>query len=175
MKFYGMMAALCLAVAPVHAQERTASGPLETQASWSALKSMVESTNGNLATLRIEVDAIKKCGTQSMIYAPGGPNSDASGCASVGSSVQVGTVTNTSSYSTRTVNVTFPKPFAKAPKVYLSVNRYYYHDNCRQDQFRIYMSASSITQNGFRLTMPGGGKCGGEDRLEGVTWIAVAE
>ena len=50
------------------AQERAVGGSLQTEASWSALKSMVERTDGNVAVLKIDVDAMKACGAQKKIW-----------------------------------------------------------------------------------------------------------
>lgn len=61
---------ICLTgISPVtHAQEATASGALNTQASWSALQNMLTATNGNVSLLRIDVNAMKVCGAQKKIW-----------------------------------------------------------------------------------------------------------
>lgn len=75
--------ALCLLAPAAYAQERTASGNLATEASWAALQSRIDATNGNLATLRTDIDAMKKCNLQGKIHAPGTEGADQSGCKSV--------------------------------------------------------------------------------------------
>jgi hypothetical protein len=52
----------------VQAQERTAGGSLQAEASWGALKSMIERTDGNVATLKIDVNAMKACGALGKIW-----------------------------------------------------------------------------------------------------------
>jgi len=71
---------LCLLVPAAYAQERTATGPLQTEASWAALQNRIDATNGNVAALRIEVEAMKKCNNQKKIHAPQSADADADGC-----------------------------------------------------------------------------------------------
>lgn len=64
---------LTLLLLPVslHAQERTAGGSLSNEASWAALKSKIERTDGNLAVVKTDVDAMKSCAASGKIWKPG--------------------------------------------------------------------------------------------------------
>jgi len=59
---------LSFSVAGGHAQERTAGGNLQTEASWSALKTLVDRTQGNIDLVRIELNAMQKCNDQKKLY-----------------------------------------------------------------------------------------------------------
>jgi len=167
----------------VPAQERVAAGSLQQEASWGALKSLAEVANGNAKMAQIaatsaldKANRIEACGKKGQLYAPDTAGADpVSGCKPLGNdnAVQVGTVVNTGSYTARNIQVTFAEPFTKVPRVHLALNRYVYHDNCREDKFDIEMGASSITKTGFKLTMGGYGRCGGQARVEKVMWVAV--
>lgn len=82
MKTFPLLATLCLLIPATFAQERTVGGPLQTEASWAALQNRIEATNGNVATLRADVDAMKKCNLMGKIHAPGVEGADANGCKS---------------------------------------------------------------------------------------------
>lgn len=69
----------------VLAQEVTASGSLQTEASWSALRSMIEKTSGDLQIMRTDLTAIRTCNAKGMLYAPASSNADGNGCTSIGS------------------------------------------------------------------------------------------
>jgi len=77
-KFFSLI--VCLTVTTsLQAQERTASGPLINQETWHALQNALESTNGNLKIISIDLTAIKACGAQGKIWTgPGctGPDMD---------------------------------------------------------------------------------------------------
>lgn len=75
--------ALCLLVPATYAQERTASGALTTEASWTALKNLTEQANGNAQNALTLANAIRKCGDQKKLYGPGATGADADGCVSV--------------------------------------------------------------------------------------------
>jgi len=79
---------LCLLVPAAYAQERTAAGALETQASWAALKSLTEQANTNAKSAHIRLDQIELCGKKGMLYAPGGEDSDKQGCKPLSASVE---------------------------------------------------------------------------------------
>lgn len=51
-----------------NAQERTAAGNLATEASWQALQSRIDATNGNVAVLRTDMNAILKCGKENKVW-----------------------------------------------------------------------------------------------------------
>lgn len=77
---FALTLALTLLAAPTHAQERTASGPLQTEASWSALKGIADSANNNAKSAHIRLNQVETCGKLGMFYAPGAPGSDGQGC-----------------------------------------------------------------------------------------------
>lgn len=62
----------CLLVSsPASAQETTAGGTLDTQASWTALQNMLSATNGNVSLLRTDVNAMKTCAATLKMWQPG--------------------------------------------------------------------------------------------------------
>lgn len=72
-----------LLVAPfshTSAQETTASGNLQTEASWSALKSLIDAANNQSKMAMVLAEAIKSCGSKGMVYGPGVAGADANGC-----------------------------------------------------------------------------------------------
>lgn len=64
----GAALAVSLSVA---AQERTAGGSLGNEASWTALKSMIGRTDGEVSILRTDVNAIKACAAQRKLWVSG--------------------------------------------------------------------------------------------------------
>ncbi|TKW61556.1 MAG: hypothetical protein DI628_02725 [Blastochloris viridis] len=53
------------------AQERTAGGSLGNEASWSALRNMIDKTNGDVNVVRVDLNAMKNCAAQGKIWKPG--------------------------------------------------------------------------------------------------------
>ena len=80
MKSFLILAALNLLPLSIHAQERTTAGPLDTQASWAALKNLVEGANMNAKVATILAEAIKHCGMQDKLYGPQTAGADTDGC-----------------------------------------------------------------------------------------------
>lgn len=70
MKTLPLLAGLCLLLPAAYAQETTASGVLNQEASWQALQNRISATNGNVTVLRTDVNALLKCGKQKKMYAP---------------------------------------------------------------------------------------------------------
>lgn len=64
----------------VHAQERTASGALDTQVNWNALKNIVNGANAKSDAVNTRVDQIVTCNKLMKLYAPGAENADGQGC-----------------------------------------------------------------------------------------------
>ena len=60
----------------IHAQERAAGGPLDTQSSWTALQNLINRNKSDVKILQTDVEAIKNCNKQRKLYVPG------SGCVS---------------------------------------------------------------------------------------------
>jgi len=83
MKILPLLALLALLIPAAHAQESTATSPLATEASWSALKSLTEQANNNARTAHIRLDQMEKCNNQKKLYAPKAEGADADGCISV--------------------------------------------------------------------------------------------
>lgn len=72
-------AALALPLLAV-AQERTAGGNLQTEATWTALKNATDQANGNAKMALSLAEAIKNCGMKGLVYAPGMAGADSTGC-----------------------------------------------------------------------------------------------
>lgn len=66
-----LILACLLITLPVMAQERTAGGALQTQASWGALKSMVDKTNGDVRIIQIDMGEMKKCAALGKLWIAG--------------------------------------------------------------------------------------------------------
>ena len=64
----------------VNAQERTVGGPLQTEASWSALANLANQANSQAKVAQVLANAIVECGKKRMFYGPGQPGADAQGC-----------------------------------------------------------------------------------------------
>ncbi len=78
---YLVVAALAFApVFQVLGQETTASGNLQVQSSWNALKTLVDEADSKARTAQILANAIKDCGVKGMFYSPGVSGADAKGC-----------------------------------------------------------------------------------------------
>ncbi len=73
--------------------ESTANGSLDTQASWSALKNLIDINGMGINLLKVDVNKIRACNSQKKLWAPG-PGADADGCVATASGVQVTTVNN---------------------------------------------------------------------------------
>jgi hypothetical protein len=77
-KNLAMGVGLALFIAPLlSAQERSAGGSQQYQASWSSLKTMIDQTNGTLSAMQIDVSDLKgkmtdvtACGNNMKLYAP---------------------------------------------------------------------------------------------------------
>ncbi|NTB05787.1 hypothetical protein [Agrobacterium tumefaciens] len=61
------------------AQERTAAGSLQMQASWSALQSIADQANKNAQSAHIRLNRIDLCARKGMFYAPEQPGAE-EGC-----------------------------------------------------------------------------------------------
>lgn len=73
-------AASCIALSPATALETTSSGSIQTEASWSALKSMVDNANSRITVLQT---ALTACSRNGKLYAPGADTADAGGCIAI--------------------------------------------------------------------------------------------
>jgi len=72
---------LLATMAPVHGQERTVQSNLNTEASWTALKNMIQAADMKAEMAQILANASKDCGISGMLYGPGTPTSDpTTGC-----------------------------------------------------------------------------------------------
>ncbi len=65
-------------VSPAAAQERTAGGTLQNEASWAALQSLIGKVQGDVAVAKIDIEAIKNCARLGQVWNPdsGCTNSD---------------------------------------------------------------------------------------------------
>jgi len=77
-----MAAALLLAMAPAHAQERSAGQSYDAQTNWSALNGRIEAVINQNKMLAQTVDKMKACNDKKMIFVPSDPAADADGCVS---------------------------------------------------------------------------------------------
>ncbi len=63
-----------------HAQERTAAGVLDTQMTWSTLKSLVDAASVKSDAAHSRIDQILTCNKKNMIYSPDSSGTDTQGC-----------------------------------------------------------------------------------------------
>ncbi|NTB05788.1 hypothetical protein [Agrobacterium tumefaciens] len=83
MKLFVFVTVICLSSLSAHAQERTAGGTLQTQASWNALQSLYEQANGTAKNAHFRLNQAEKCADKGMLYAPNSSNKDGDGCKQV--------------------------------------------------------------------------------------------
>lgn len=67
-------------VGATQAQERAAGGTTETQMTWTALKSQVETARTESAAAHTRIDKIVICNKKNMLYVPGVTGADTDGC-----------------------------------------------------------------------------------------------
>ena len=72
--------ALALCAITATAQERAASGDMDVQVTWTALKSEVDSAKAGTEIVKVKVDQVIKCNKKMMLYAPGASGADGDGC-----------------------------------------------------------------------------------------------
>ena len=75
-----LIGALIAAPAMTIAQERTAGGSLNQEAAWTALRNLIDQANGEVRTVRADVNAIKACALKGMLHSPGVAGADEAGC-----------------------------------------------------------------------------------------------
>ncbi len=80
MKTLFLLLTFCLLMSAAHAQERTAAGALETQMTWSALKTMVDGTNDKIIATNSRLDQMETCARNGKLYSPSTGGADADGC-----------------------------------------------------------------------------------------------
>ena len=71
---------LCLLATTAQAQERTATGPLTTEASWAALKNLTEQANNNANSAHIRLNQMETCAKEQKLYSPSTTGADEHGC-----------------------------------------------------------------------------------------------
>lgn len=91
------------------AQERAAGGSLETQVTWSALSTKINSMGARVDAANARIDQLVVCGKLGKLYAPGHASADADGCL-----VATGAVIDTD--ATKQVTITSYKGDGWAPK-----------------------------------------------------------
>ncbi len=89
------LALSCMTLSATLALETTSSGNLQTEASWSALKSMVDNANGRITILQT---AITACSQSGKLYAPGAATADAGGCIPMPAGITGVDLSNTTSH-----------------------------------------------------------------------------
>jgi hypothetical protein len=77
-----VVACVAAPLMPAHALETTAGNTLQVQTNWSALKALIDKTDGDVRIVKADVDAIRACNGQSMFYMPADPRADEHGCKS---------------------------------------------------------------------------------------------
>ncbi len=83
MNLYSYLMVAAAALIPVtfaYSQERTASGNLQMETSWNALRLLADGANKNARSAQILANAIRDCGIKGMFYSPGVSGVDAGNC-----------------------------------------------------------------------------------------------
>lgn len=80
----GGVAAVMILPVLATAQERSAMGAIDTQVTWSALRTMVDAANTKSDAVNARMDQVVVCGKKGMVYAPGATSADGDGCLSAG-------------------------------------------------------------------------------------------
>jgi len=79
-----LVLALVAGVSQGHAQERVAGGAsLANEASWSALKNLINKVEGDVTTQKILLNAVVECNKVGKLYAPGTTGVDSKGCKTI--------------------------------------------------------------------------------------------
>lgn len=78
MKYYVLTTALLMLIPLAQAQERTASGAISEQVTWSSLSAQISAVNSRTEAVNSRIDQLVVCARKGMIYAPG--SGDAQGC-----------------------------------------------------------------------------------------------
>ncbi len=75
-----LIAAVMALALPALAQERAATGPMDTQMTWTALSTMISSVGTKVDGANKRMDQLVICSKKGMLYAPGDAASDGQGC-----------------------------------------------------------------------------------------------
>jgi hypothetical protein len=78
--YYILCLSMAVACFGVHAQERTASGALDNQVTWTALSTLAKAASDKADAVNARVDQSVVCGRKGMVYAPGVAGIDGDGC-----------------------------------------------------------------------------------------------
>lgn len=185
-------ALLAAPISHAFAQEITASGNLQTETSWAALRSLVEAANNQSKMAMALAEAIKSCGSKGMVYGPGVEGADTNGCLPQSSGadvmvrgkaadkplIQAGFAPRVSKIKTSGKDkefYTFPKPFKAGTVPVVVLNRNFTPGGDDTDNY-----ACEVTNLGFWVCGDAKDWYGpsGEttaDTVRGRKWIAVGE
>lgn len=72
-------------ILPVHAQERSASGGLKSQQSWTALSNAAKAASQRAEAVNARLDQVTVCSAKGKVYGPGAGNADSNGCVATSS------------------------------------------------------------------------------------------
>ncbi len=173
MKSLPLMAALALVATAAHAQERTAAGSMETQMTWSTLKTLTDDANAKSTAAHTRIDQLEKCGAKGLFYAPSATGADAQGCIGGGSSqIESGTVNTGVPWANQTVKVTFKKPFKTVPTVTVALRNFQYQDKCKEDYLHMSANVSAVTTTGFTVSLSGYLWGCQQSNISSVVWLA---
>ncbi|BAV53020.1 Uncharacterized protein MLTONO_p0550 (plasmid) [Mesorhizobium loti] len=75
-----LLTASALLTPPAIAQERAATGPMDTQMTWSALSDQISSLKTQVTGTNARMDQLVLCGKKGLLYAPGQAGADGQGC-----------------------------------------------------------------------------------------------
>ncbi len=84
--FFRILSVTLLVIPAASGQERAATGSVETQVTWTALRSLVDQAKASSDGAHARIDQIGKCGGKGMLYAPTAAGKDADGCLAIGGS-----------------------------------------------------------------------------------------
>ncbi len=129
--------------------------------------------DNQINALTAEINSMNACSTNSMVYAPSNPSSDADGCFRLSTgSVAQGRITRPLEYVPYNGSVTFDTPYSVVPTVTYSITGYAGSGGCRGYNVDLRMGITNVTRTGFDYSMAGyNGGCGRLSIYDAV-WFA---
>jgi len=133
----------CLLVSAVQAQERTATGPLQTEASWAALKSLSEQANTTAKTAHIRLNQMDVCAKEGKLYSPSIAGADEHGCIAAYSNgnYMLGTQLSLSPAPTKSQQVTLQKTSNMVVRVTCQVRASASHGSYGSSQLQFFVGS----------------------------------
>lgn len=149
-----MAAALLLAMAPAHAQERSAGQSYDAQTNWAALNGKIETVINQNKLLATTIDRMNACNAAEMLYNPASPKADAKGCVNIPSPSKFTSVVQAVGPAhTKTVTVECPADTIRV--ACFGARRPDMKDTCDEDECGL-IGSGPVGARGCRTTIDDG-------------------